>query len=250
MLGTGYGDCKVKKAASKDYRHKGGVIIDSEILIDAPEDVFALADEFSITDLLDKITAVFFSHSHEGHFSLSAIEELKKHRTLNVFGSRELLSLIPDDIGIVKNEAIPFQTIEYSGYTVIPIPANHKTDNREECCLNYVISKDRTVLYMLDGGFINVAAWDVISQTKLDAVIMDTAAELEAPTAKLISHGSFETNRIIKDMLVNSGAANERTRFILSHIPSKRKRSVHEELSALSLNHGFTVAYDGYFLNL
>ena len=48
----------------------------------------------------------------------------------------------------------------------------------------------------------------------------------------------------------SSSAANEKTRFILSHIPSPKKRSVHEELSERAREDGFTVAYDGYFLTV
>ena len=69
FLGTGYGECKIKKKTSKDYRKSGGVIIEDKLLIDIPLNIFEVADELGLTDLLSEITDVVISHSHPGHFS-------------------------------------------------------------------------------------------------------------------------------------------------------------------------------------
>ena len=50
MLGTGYGECKLKKRTSKEYRGRGGVLIDDTLLIDAPADLLTVADELGISD--------------------------------------------------------------------------------------------------------------------------------------------------------------------------------------------------------
>ena len=250
MLGTGYGECKIKKFTSKDFRHKGGVLVDSEILLDAPADIFEIADELGFSDMFDKLSAVFISHSHKGHFDSEAIQKLAKGKSLAIYADKEVLSLIPDCDGIVKTEASAFRTIEHGDYKILPLPSNHKTDNKREKALNYIISKDRNLLYLLDGAFMHTEAFRVISELKFDAVIMDCALELQTPTKELMRHGSYATAKMIKGILTSSGAAGEKCRFILSHIPSPRKRSVHEELSALAKDDGFTVAYDGYFANI
>ena len=250
MLGTGYGECKIKKFTSKDYRHRGGVLVDSEILIDAPADIFELADELGFSDMFDSITAVFISHSHAGHFDADAIMKLARGKMLSVYADKELLALIPDSESIIKIEAVPFRAIEHGSYKILPLPANHRTENRRERVLNYVISRDKNLLYLLDGAFLHQEAFKLISELKFDAVIMDTACELSPPTAELMKHGSYDVNRIVKGILTSAGATNEKTRFILTHIPSPRKRSVHEELSARASEDGFTVAYDGYFMNV
>ncbi len=250
MLGTGYGECKIKKFTSKDYRHRGGVLIDAEILLDAPSDIFDVADELGFSDMFDKISAVFISHSHVGHFDAETLLKLSRRKALNVYADKEVLALIPDCEGLTKSEAVPFRPIEHGSYKILPLPANHRTENRRERALNFIISKDKNVLYLLDGAFLHTDAFKVISELKFDAVIMDTALELSPPAAALMKHGSYEINRIIKGILTSSGAASDKTRFILSHIPSPRKRSVHEELSAVAREDGFTVAYDGYFMNI
>ena len=250
LLGTGYGECKVKKFASKDFRRSGGVIVDSEILLDIPADIFEAADELGFSDLLDKIEAVFISHSHKGHFDVEALLKLASTRRISVFADKELLSLIPDLNNIEKIPAAPFKPIEFKNYKILPLPTNHATDIKKEICLNYVISKDKCLLYALDGGLLNMRAWQVLRQLKINAVIMDTAEELTEPTERMTFHGGYATNLIIKKIFTSAGVTNEKSRFVLSHIPSPKKRSVHEELSQIAAADGFAVAYDGYFLNL
>ena len=250
MLGTGYGECKIKRFSSKDYRRHGGVLIDEMILIDAPADIFELESDLGFSDLYNKVSVILISHSHPGHFDADAIMKLAKRQRIFVFADKETLALIPQTDRIEKVALSPFRPIEIDGYRIIPLPANHRTDNPKERCLNFVVSKDRTVFYALDGAFINNDAWKMIKSLHFDAVIMDTACELSEPTDKLISHSSFSMNLMVKGILISSKIANESTRFILSHIPSPRKRSVHEELSAVAKDAGMTVAYDGYYVHI
>ena len=55
MLGTGYGECKIKKKSVMDYRRSGGVLIDDKILIDAPADIFAVAEDLGFSCLTCRI---------------------------------------------------------------------------------------------------------------------------------------------------------------------------------------------------
>ena len=163
MLGTGYGECKIKKFTSKDYRHRGGVLIDAEILLDAPSDIFDLADELGFSDMFDKLSALFISHSHKGHFDIDAVARLARGKTLTVYADKEVLALLPDDKSIIKIEAVPFRPIEHGSYKILPLPSNHKTENRKERSLNFIISRDKNLLYLLDGAFLNNDAYKVIS---------------------------------------------------------------------------------------
>ena len=116
MLGTGYGECKIKKKTLKDYRHLGGVLIDEKILIDAPADIFEVAEELGFSDMFDKVSDVVISHSHRGHFSVDAIMSLAK-RGIRVYGTGKLLDLIPDAAGMRKSS---FQRLHPCRLTIIP----------------------------------------------------------------------------------------------------------------------------------
>jgi len=50
--------------------------------------------------------------------------------------------------------------------------------------------------------------------------------------------------------MIAAGCATDSTKFILSHIKSSKKRSIHEELSEAAEQFGFRTAYDGYYLGL
>ncbi len=250
MLGTGYGECKIKRFSSKDFRRRGGVLIDELILIDAPSDIFELESDLGFSDLYNKVGVVLISHSHPGHFDPEAVLKLARRQRIFVFADKETLALIPESDRIERVALMPFSPIEIDGYRILPLPANHATDNPKERCLNFIVSKDRTLFYALDGGFINSDAWRVLKELYLDAVIMDTAAELAPPSDKLLYHSGYSMNCAIRGILLSAKVAGDNTRFILSHIPSPRRRSVHEELSALAKEEGLTVAYDGYYLNI
>lgn len=250
MLGTGHGECKIKRFSSKDFRRQGGVIIDETILIDAPKDIFELEADLGFSDLYEKVGAILISHSHPGHFDASVITELSRKRRIFVFADKEVLKLLPQSERIEPVAVRPFVPIEIDGYKIIPLPSNHRTENSAEKCLNFIISKDKTLFYALDGALINLDAWKMIKTLKLDAVIMDTAAELSLPPEAQLYHSDYQMNLKIKSMLIASKLTSPSTRFILSHIPSSRKSGLHETLSALAKDNGLTVAYDGYYISI
>ncbi len=250
MLGTGYGECKTKKFISKDYRRHGGVLLDSKVLIDAPADIFDLSDELGISDLLDGVTSVFISHSHKGHFDSETIGKLAKRKKISVFGSIAVLNSVLPSPNIERIPIKPYQPIDLGAYKIIPLPAPHRTGNTKEPCYNFLISADRNLLYSLDGSILRADYLWLLPLFKLDAVIMDTAEETKDVSKFFLQHGSFETNKMARSLMISLGAASDKTRFILSHIPTDRKRSVHEELTELAKNSCLTVAYDGYFFTI
>ncbi len=250
MLGTGYGECKTKKKTSKDYRKSGGVLIDDTILIDVPADIFEVAEELGLSDLLGRITDVLITHSHPAHFSPEALTRLAKRKRINVYATRPLLSMIEATPKLSLFEISPFTKFNVGAYEVATLPSNHKTAVFEEICLNFLLFGEKNLLYALDGGWINSDAFSILKQTRLDAIIMDAALEIQPPTEKNLYHNDIHTLKRIKDVFISSKIAHENTRFILSHIPSPRRRAVHEELSPFAKEYGLTLSYDGYFAKI
>lgn len=248
FLGTGYGECKIKKKTSKDYRKSGGVLIDDKILIDAPLDIFDVSNELGLSDLLSSVSDVIISHSHPAHFSAEAIAKLSERKRLNVYATRPVLMAISPSKNLSLFEISDFTKFQLLGYDVITLPTNHRTENREEKCLNFILSGEKTLFYALDGGFINTDAFSVLKTCKLDAVIADTALEIEGSTEKNLYHNDIHTVARIKDIFLSSKISHEGTKFILSHIPSPRKRTIHDELLPIARQYGLTLTYDGYFL--
>ena len=248
LLGTGYGVCKIKKKCSFDVRHRGGVIVDERILIDAPHDIFDATEALGFADLLKNVSEIFISHSHEGHFSPEAILKMAEKRRIRVFADGEVLSQIPESERIETVELSPFVPIELADYRILPLPANHTADDSKEIPFNFIISRDKTLFYALDGAGISLSAWKYLQNEKIDAVILDCALADKDFSKSSMQHGNLLEAARTRAILTDAKITGDETKFVLSHIPSDRKRELHAELSSLAKQNGFTVAYDGYFL--
>ena len=52
----------------------------------------------------------------------------------------------------------------------------------------------------------------------------------------------------MRAVLLSSEILSERSRFLLTSLPTDKKRSIHDEMTALAAEEKMTVASDGYFL--
>jgi L-ascorbate metabolism protein UlaG (beta-lactamase superfamily) len=251
MLGTGYGECKTKKSASKDFRARGGVVIDDVLLIDAPSDIFDCAEALGFSDVLSRVTSVLISHSHSGHFSLQSIKKLAKKKKITVYGSRAVISMLPESDNVTGVVIDEFTHVNLGRHDIVALPASHATEIPGERCFNFaIVSGERSLLYALDGGGIDHRAWQVIKNLSLDAIIADASLGSEPVSEGNVYHNDLHSLARMRDIMRASGVAHEKTKFILSHIPMSKKLSVHEELSPLAREYGMTLAYDGYFVTV
>ena len=247
FLGTGYGECKNKKKSSKEYRGRGGVIVDDHLLIDAPLDILESASELGLEEILNTVTDVIISHSHPGHFSPEAIYKLSHRKKLRVFASEAVLAMLAGAQNVEKYEIGSFMQFKVGQYTVATLPSNHTTENLSEECFNFLVMADKTLLYALDGGFFNTRAYNVIHTMHLDALILDGAIGTEAASARCMQHNSLDMLSKMKEILDGDGVTHEKTRFIISHVPTDKKLELHEVMSPIAQENGMTLAYDGYF---
>ena len=252
FFGTGALDSfRIKNKLSKEYRRFSTLLIDEKLIIDPSEDIFEFIETFMLQGILDDVNDVFITHSHIDHFSITAIERLASNKRIRVYAS----SAMKDEILSIKNvdyiEIYPFAIQKIGKYTVLPLPANHKTDIPYETTLNYLIECDeKKLFYGLDGAFVNPSAMEILGQITLDAVVLDCALGTDGYSAKSANHNNLDMVRTIYDIFVSSGTANDSTKFILSHIPALKKRFMHEEMCEATLDSPFKVAYDGYFVGI
>lgn len=247
MLGTGYGDCKIRNKLSKDCRKSGGVVIDDRILIDAPADVIDAADELGFSDIFRLISVILISHSHPGHFSAEAISKIAKKRKIKILASREVLMMIPHAENIEMIEISSYMQFTVGEYNVAILPSNHRTDVFEEECFNFLFTGPKNLLYSLDGGWINERAWKIYKHVPLDVIIADVALDISDPCEENLHHNDIYTLTRMKAVFEATGVVHEKTRFILSHIPTDKKRSVYDDLAPIAAERGMIIAYDGYF---
>lgn len=228
------------------------MLIDDKIIIDPSEDIFELEESFMLSGLCDGVKDVIITHSHLGHFSACAIEHLaKKNSGLRVYAGAELRQELSEISGIEPISIYPFGIFKLCDYEVIPLPSNHVTEKVAEIPFNFLFRKEKTFFYGLDGGFINPSAWRVLRQAKPELLIIDCALG-NLPTAEgCIYHNNLDSALKLRELLISCQSASESTRFILSHLPSEKRRELHEELTALVVDYpSVRIAYDGYYVTL
>ena len=252
FLGTGSIDTtRPRNKLSKDYRRFATLLIDDRILIDPAEDVFEFENTFMLAGLLRDAHDVFITHSHIDRFSPLALERLAKGGTLRVYASRTLEDEIRGIRGVEYVPLEPFSLIRLGDVSVVPLPAIHKTDDAHEIPFNFLIQKgEQTMLYGLDGAFIHPSAWQVLSKVELCCAILDCANANEPTDGRCTDHNNLETVGLIHRIMSDAGVCNEKTKIILSNIPTSRKRSIHEELSEAVADLPYRIAYDGYFVSI
>ena len=250
ILGTGYGECKIRKKTSKDFRRRGGVLVDEKILIDAPSDIFEVAEDLGFSDMFDKVTDVVISHSHLGHFSPESIIRLAEKNKISLYATGKVLDLIPDIPEVTKIKLSTSLPIEICEYTLYSLPANHQTDIKGEMCLNFVLSGAKTLFYALDGGGISFNSWKTLSNLKINAVIAECSLELSDTSYASTYHNNLSAVKALRDILISGGICENSSKFVLTHIPSDRKRQIHDELALAARDFSMSVAYDGYFFSV
>lgn len=250
MLGTGYGPCKNKRKYSKEFRGRGGVLVDEHILIDAPDDIFEVAKELGFDEIFNTVTDVLISHSHEGHFSPRAVLRLAQRKRVRVFASEKVLSRLPESPNIERHPIGVFSELVVGEYTAAALPTNHQTSDPAEECFSFLLVGSRTLFYALDGGFFNKRAFNVMKMLKIDCAVLDCALEGEPISERHLYHNDLNTLVKMKGILESAGITGEKTKYIVSHIPTDKKREIHFELAPIVAQHGMVLAYDGYFARI
>ena len=90
----------------------------------------------------------------------------------------------------------------------------------------------------------------MLKEIKLDCVISECALEAKDYSYLNMNHRNIDAVTEMKKIFVSAGILSEGARFLLTHIPTDRKRSIHEELLAIAAERGLTVTYDGYFASI
>ena len=68
--------------------------------------------------------------------------------------------------------------------------------------------------------------------------------------ARTVRASNFEMVKMLRAILLDSKTLSSSARCFLTAIPSDKKRSIHDALLELSKDTGFTVAYDGLYMNV
>ena len=124
FTGTLYGDCKVKKKSSRDFRRCASLLIDDRLLMDATADLTDFIDFYGFPDLRQEICAVLISAVDPKLLSADTLLYLSRGRELSVYGPPEAAALLPPTEGLRFFPIRPFSMTDILDYKVFALPTD------------------------------------------------------------------------------------------------------------------------------
>lgn len=242
FTGTLFGECHVKKKNFRDFRREASMLIDDRLLLDATADFADFTDFYGFPDLWQEIGAVLVTAADPKLLSHDTLTRLAKGRILQVYAPPEAAAFFPSEDNLRLIPLRPFSMTDILDYKVVALPTNAPGE------YNYAICRDRAILCLAHGGILPASVLHAIRDVKFDLLVANCPLLDTPPTEEIYRHGSLTVWRLMRDVLLSSGNLGERSRFLLTSLPTDKRRSVHDELSALVADERMTVASDGYFL--
>ncbi len=266
FLGTGasegvpslFCNCRVCKNArnvkGKEIRSRACFMIDDDLLIDFPQDVFFDALRYDLD--FTAIKYLLITHTHCDHYDYEDLFQRgpycsvdRTNDILNVYANAAAKKKFDDEWhedevirNLVYNVVEPFKEYSAGGYTVIPLKSIHM---ESEQSLVYAIKKDgKTYLHAMDTGDFPEDTYEYLKKSglKFDAMTFDMTFGLGKE--RHYGHQTFEQTMEIIERFTAIGVSDEKTKIYACHV-SHCCGSTHEELSAALKAHGVTMAYDG-----
>lgn len=250
FLGTGYGPLKVKKRTTKDFRRSASLLVDDRILIDPTPQTIAFADDYGLSGLYRDVQTVLITTADEERFSAEMILALADHgKQIHVYADADIRFLIPPHSHIIFHEVHPNEIYDAADAKIIALPTLYRSENGKSA-YGYAICTDRSLLYLPDGGFFHPDAWDLLSKLHFDHAILGCPTGDAPIGARTVRASNFEMAKMLRAILLDAKTLSSTARCFLTAIPSDKKRSIHDALLELSKDTGFTVAYDGLYMNV
>lgn len=252
---------KAKQLGGKNIRRTSVTLIDDNILIDFGPDLLTHSHVHSLS-LID-LDAIIITHSHRDHlfeqsfnYALAGFGVSKRTELMSVYGNEKVIAKAK---AIIKKKndffefimAKKFEPFKVKDYTIYPMLATHMSPSEDEEPLIFMIEKDdKLFLNGNDTAYFSDETWEYLSDFKLDAVSLDTTAgNLYDKILIDRHHMNIYTVNIVKQEMLKKSIANDKTKFIMNHF-THHIQLLHEDLAEIADKIGFSVAYDGYTIEI
>lgn len=246
---------EARARGGKNLRTRSQAMVDDVILIDWNEDTLAHT-LYGGLDILHLHT-LLITHAHSGHlyekdfgnrrkgFSLLSQQDTDD---LVIYGSKKSLNSLSayiQQLGPQRTAVCPvseFEPFYAEGYRITPLPANH---DYERCAsVFYSIEKDgKALLYAHDTGCFNESVWQYLAQNGVFQLVSLDCTDM-SDTRPRNGHMSLLTCSEVRRRMLDIGAADAQTRFVLNHF-SHNATPLYEEALAMAQENGFELSFDG-----
>lgn len=242
---------RAKEEGGRSLRKRSAILIDEDLLIDLPPDLYWSAMSCNIN--LTHLHSLLITHSHVDHFQPQILEFRKSPYaltplpTLTLFCDGAIIPLVESAVGRVEEARLRLRSVKpYRRYRAgrchfTPMPANHTTRIKGEIPLNYLLECDgKEILYASDTGVYTSEVLDFLLQRSLDVII------IECTMGKVFYqyHMNYESVLAFRQWARGSGVLKRGAQFVVTHM-AHDGCGTHSEVRSILRPHGITVAYDG-----
>ncbi|MEG2021275.1 MAG: MBL fold metallo-hydrolase [Oscillospiraceae bacterium] len=247
-----------RELGGKNIRTRSQALLDDTLLLDFPCDTYMHMLRENLD--LSAVQWLLVTHSHTDHFYPaelvlrgSCYAHSMQSPTLDIYcneavrdyfykaAAHELEPTIRQSLRF--HIAKPFLAFMLGHYRVTPLPARHMST---EQALFYLIEHDgRSILYAHDTGRFLPEVYEFLAarSTPVNIVSLDcTSGQIE--NGETDGHMGMPDAAAVKRRLLDIGAADVSTRFILNHF-SHNGGLLHKELCARAISEGMEVSFDG-----
>ena len=248
FLGSGDGKpCSVKRRLVKEFRRPDCILIDDRVLINPRDEALSFSDEFGFSSLFSGVDSIVFTRSSLDGLSEKTLIKLSGGRNIDIYAPKDFFGDLALPQNFSKEVFQKFVGFRAAHIDITPLVAS--CDG--EFGFSLALFSDRAVLYQPCGAWFAKSSYALIKGIRFDAAIVDCAMADAPLSAGHFSHNGIESASALRSILLSEGILGERSRFILTSLPTDKKRpDMHEELAAMAAEHGMTASYDGYFITL
>lgn len=258
-------DCKTcqkaRKLGGKEIRTRSQAIIDDRLLIDFPADTYMHFLQYNLP--LSKIQNCLITHSHadhlypkELHMRKSGFANIAENSPLVFYSDKSGFDMISEikTAGAISDDDLQVKKIslntpfDVDGYSVTALRAAHADVTSP---VVYLIEKDgKTLFYSNDTSEYPPESMEYLKTLKkpIDLISLDCTEACN--NATYIGHLSLERCIDLRKTLIEIGAADKNTVFVLNHFSHNSKNVLYKDFVKIAAKLDFEVSYDGMVIEI
>ena len=247
----------IRALGPSEYRTRSQVVIDGVISVDFPPEAYAHSLRGGVC--LADLKYLLVTHSHMDHFyAHDFILRGYKYGNgfdcpLEIYGNAEVAAVFAECTrremkpSVAPNVRIntvgSYSRIEFGGYTVLTLPANHSKS--EDALLFYIEKQGRGYLHLYDTGVIEEGVYSFLASNGAHADVVSLDCTYADGTGiQRPRHMNIEDDMSVRGKLVEAGVCDGQTRFVITHF-SHNGNPVRSRLADVEKRYGVTAAFDG-----
>lgn len=244
FMGTGAADWVLSERKGDEFfRRLTAVKINDDFMIDCSPDTTDFVKNNDVS--LDSVENVVITHTHSDHYSAETITKLLG-KGVRVWAEKEAEKMILSEMPHLKESILKlFEENKVGKYTVIPVPANHLVEDRNQMPVNYIIScEDKTIFWGCDSAWLMLPTWHEMRKHKFDLIVLDGTLGEKDGDYRIFEHNNISMIKEMTYTIRSQELLKDNGKIYISHM-SRYAHKSHDELCEQLADVGVQVAYDG-----